>query len=113
MNLKIQKAVSDLAGGQTILWKEGGNSMTPTLKSGQPVELSPPNLSSLKKKDIVFCKVRGNYFCHKITAIRGGGPKRRFQISNNHGHVNGWIGSKDIFGIITKILPVGTKVKVS
>ena len=55
----------------------------------------------LKKDDIVFCKVKGHYYLHKISAIKNG---VRYQISNNHGHVNGTISKNMIFGIVTKIL---------
>lgn len=78
-----------------------GQSMTPILKSGQPVfveHLTPASL--LKKGDIVFCKVRGHYYLHKITAVKNG----RYQISNNHGHVNGWVGIENVFGKVTKTL---------
>ncbi|MBC8922627.1 phage repressor protein, partial [Escherichia coli] len=46
-----------------------------------------------------FCKVRGSFFTHKISKIRG----KQYQISNNHKHVNGWITRNSIYGIVTKI----------
>ena len=77
-------------------------SMVPILKSGQPVICEPVTESTvLKKNDIVFCKVKGHYYLHKISAIKNG---VRYQISNNHGHVNGTISKNMIFGIVTKIL---------
>lgn len=78
-----------------------GQSMTPILKSGQAVKVTPANDLELNKNDIVFCKVAGHYYLHKITAIKNG---KTYQISNNHGHVNGWISRNQIFGKVTEIL---------
>ena len=68
-----------------ITIKCSGNSMTPRIKDLEPITITS-DCSDLKKGDIVFCKVNGRFFVHLITAIRG----KQFQISNNHGHVNGW-----------------------
>ena len=79
-----------------------GQSMTPILKSGQAVIVEPTvDNTVLEKNDIVFCKVNGNYYLHKISAVKN---KNSYQISNNHGHVNGTISRKSIFGKVTKIL---------
>lgn len=78
-----------------------GQSMTPILKSGQPVIAAPvtPD-TTLEKNDIVFCKVNGHYYLHKISAIK----KDSYQISNNHGHVNGTVSRNQIFGKVIEIL---------
>lgn len=76
--------------------------MTPILKSGQPVICKPVTKDTeLKKSDIVFCKVKGNYYLHKISAIKN---DISYQISNNHGHVNGTITRNSIFSIVVEIL---------
>jgi len=49
----------------------------------------------------VFCKVNGHFYLHKISAIKG---KKQYQISNNHGHINGTITRKNIFGKVVEIL---------
>lgn len=78
-----------------------GQSMTPILKSGQPVKVAHLTEDmELRKNDIVFCKVNGHYYLHKILSIRDG----RYQIGNNHGHINGWIGREKIFGKVIEIL---------
>lgn len=92
-----------LKSGKTIdKYKEGGNSMLPIIKSNQPVTLSP-NVINLKVNDIVFCKVKGNYYTHKIKAIKNVNDKQMYLISNNRGKENGWISKSNIFGIVTKI----------
>lgn len=78
-----------------------GQSMTPILKSGQPVRVIPVTEDTkLQKHDIVFCKVNGHYYLHKITAIKS----NTYQISNNHGHVNGWVSKNKIYGLVVEIL---------
>ncbi len=78
-----------------------GQSMTPILKSGQPVIVAPlTDDTKLEKNDIVFCKVNGHYYLHKISAIKG----LSYQISNNHGHANGTVSRNQIFGKVVEIL---------
>ena len=95
MKWKIDK----LLAGETIISKEPGNSMTPILKSKQPVRIEPCTWEDVEKGDIVYCTVRGNTYTHIVTAKN---PKRGVQISNNHGHVNGW--TKKVWGKVIEIL---------
>jgi hypothetical protein len=96
---KIEIAQKLQSGEIIERYKEHGNSMIPIIKSGQPVKLEPVIGRTLKVGDIVFCKVRGNYYTHLIKAIRG----KQYQIGNNHGGINGWISKNSIFGIVTKV----------
>jgi hypothetical protein len=90
-----------LQSGEVCRVQGFGQSMEPIVKSGQICEVSPVRDDTvLKKDDIVFAKVNGHFYLHKISAIRD----TRFQISNNHGHVNGWTGRNNIFGKVTRIL---------
>jgi len=79
-----------------------GNSMTPILKSRQSVIVSSfkSDVEDIKKNDIVFCKVNGHFYLHKVYAINGD----QYQIGNNHGHINGWTNKKNIFGKVVEIL---------
>ena len=91
-----------LLNGETIIINGFGNSMTPILKSGQPVLVEPVTQETiLEKNDIVFARVKGHYYLHKISAVRN---NNSYQISNNHGHVNGWVSRNQIFGKVIKIL---------
>lgn len=91
-----------LKNGETCKIIGFGQSMTPILKSGQSVICKPvTEETDLKKNDIVLCKVKGKYYLHKISAIKNGVS---YQISNNHGHVNGTIGKSNIYGIVVEIL---------
>ena len=96
-NSKMEK----LLAGETIISKEPGNSMTPILQSKQPVELTPTTWENVEVGDIVYCKVRGNFYTHLVKAKN---EKRGVQIGNNHGHTNGW--TKKVYGKVTNILPI-------
>ncbi len=94
-------AVSHLQNGETCKLTGYGQSMTPILKSGQSVIVEPVTDDTiLEKNDIVFCKVNGHYYLHKISVIKG----KQYQISNNHGHVNGTISRKNIYGKVIEKL---------
>lgn len=87
INQAIQRKIERLQAGETIISREAGNSMLPILASMEPVELSPVNWEDCETGDIVFCKVGGHYYTHKVYAKN---DKKGLQIGNNHGHVNGW-----------------------
>ena len=70
------------------------------IEFGQLCTVEPiADFGTLTKNDIVLCKVNGNEYLHLIKAIQG----QRFQIGNNRGRINGWIGHNGIFGRCTKI----------
>jgi len=93
--MKIKK----LQDGKTVISKEPGNSMLPLIKSKQPVKIMPATWKSVDVGDIVYCKVRGNVYTHKVSAKN---DKKGCQISNNRGHVNGW--TKQVYGKVIEIL---------
>jgi phage repressor protein C with HTH and peptisase S24 domain len=90
--------IEKLRSGEQVTIKGCGNSMTPRFKNGDRIILDPVN-RPLKVGDAVFVKVGKNTFTHLITAIRG----EQYQISNNHGHVNGWVTKESIYGIAVGI----------
>jgi len=91
--------IAKLRAGETVSFRPRGDSMAPRIESGdlctgEPVDPAPPRAG-----DIVLCKVRGAEYLHLVKAIQGG----RFQIGNNRGHVNGWVGPSAIFGRLVKV----------
>lgn len=95
--MRYPKIVEQLQAGNDVTLAAHGNSMTPIIKSGQRVTLSP--LSGWAKPgDVVLAKVNGRYFIHKVTSV---GSDGRYLISNNHGHDNGW--TKAVYGIVTAV----------
>lgn len=92
--------IEKLKQGETISFRPTGNSMTGRINSKDLCTVEPiKDFSLLKKSDIVLCKVNGNQYLHLISAISG----ERFQISNNHGFVNGWISKNNIYGKLIKV----------
>lgn len=92
--------IARLRAGETVSFREGGNSMTPRIKHRQKCTYSPVrSRENVKAGDAVFCKVGRSYFTHLVTAIRGD----QYQISNNHGHVNGWITLDSIYGKVIRV----------
>jgi hypothetical protein len=92
-----QMMVERLQRGETIHgYREGGNSMTPIIRSRQPVDIYPLPDNRPVVGDVVFCKVHGKYFMHLVKAIDG----NRVQIGNNHGHINGWTTREKVYGIV-------------
>lgn len=94
-NYKLEK----LQAGETVTTSEKGNSMVPLIRSGQEHVVEPATWESVEVGDIVYCKCRGNYFTHLVTAKN---DDKGCQISNNHGHVNGW--TKQVYGKVVKVL---------
>lgn len=105
MNPKVQGVIARLAAGEAVENREGGNSMVPLIVSKQPVTIEPVDVSKLEKGDIVYVKVHGNVYTHRVLALRAG----EAQIGNNKGGVNGWTKLENVYGIITAIdgVPVG------
>lgn len=86
--------IQRLKNGETVKFRPRGNSMSGIVESGQLVTVEPI-LSSPNVGDVVLCKVGGNQYLHKVTAVRSNG---QFEISNNRGHANGWININAIYG---------------
>lgn len=95
MNYKVEK----LLNGETFITKEKGNSMLPLIKSGQDHKLEPAKWEDVNVGDIVYCKVRGNFYTHLVKAKN---DDRGCLIGNNRGHINGW--TKQIFGKVIEII---------
>jgi hypothetical protein len=73
--------------------------MSPKIESGQLCTVEPVNPADVQVGDVVLCKVHGAEYLHFVKAIQAG----RFQIGNNRGGINGWIGASGIFGRLAKV----------
>ncbi len=92
--------IEKLKNGETVSFRPRGNSMQGKIESGQLCTVEPiSDCDNLQKGDIVLCKVNGSEYIHLIKAIQG----KRFQIGNNRGRINGWVGANSIFGKCVKI----------
>src|ERR1700761_5117729 len=92
--------IARLSLGETVSFRARGGSMRGKIESGQLCTIEPvADISQLAAGDIVLCKVHGNEYLHLIKAIQG----QRFQIGNNRGFINGWVGANSIYGRCTKV----------
>ena len=91
--------IKRLAAGETIQFRPRGHSMTGKIESGQLCTVAPLGAAELAVGDIVLCRVHGAQYLHLIKAIQGD----RFQIGNNRGGINGWIGPRSIFGRLVRV----------
>ena len=91
--------IARLKDGETVSFRPRGHSMKGKIESGQLCTVEPvADATTLAKGDIVLCKVNGNEYLH-LEAIQG----PRFQIGNNRGRINGWIGANSVYGKCVRI----------
>lgn len=93
--------IKKLLQGETVTFRPRGSSMSGLIESGQLCTVAPVDPKTLRKGDIVLCKVHGKQYLHLIKAKQCGS----FQIGNNRGHINGWTGSRSIYGKLIKVEP--------
>jgi hypothetical protein len=94
-NYKLKR----LSGGETFITSERGNSMSPLIKSGQDHKLAPTTWEECNVGDIVYCKVKGNFYTH---LVKSKNVDHGVLIGNNRGGVNGW--TKQVYGRVIEIL---------
>jgi SOS-response transcriptional repressor LexA len=98
-----QHAVEMLQRGESAEVKPRGNSMKGKVESGSTVLVK--RLDPVEVGDVVLVKVKGNVYLHLVKAKQGD----RYQIGNNRGGINGWVGRGAIFGTATTVN--GTVIK--
>src|SRR5262245_41162356 len=92
--------IGKLSAGEKVCFRPRGNSMAGKIESGQLCTVVPVNSDdNIQVGDIVLCKVTGREYLHLVKAIQG----ERYQIGNNRGRINGWVGRKSIFGRCVKV----------
>ncbi|MEV8097551.1 S26 family signal peptidase [Kitasatospora sp. NPDC085879] len=90
-----------VAGGATVEFRPSGSSMVPLVRSRQAVVVAPVDPAKLEVGDIVLARVAGTVYLHLVSALEP--ARRRAQISNNRGRVNGWTGYDRVFGICVSV----------
>lgn len=85
--------------GETVQVKPRGHSMRGKVNDGDLVTLEPVAPEALAVGDIVLVRVHGRDYLHLVKAIDNG----RFQIGNNRGGINGWVGPNGIYGKAIKV----------
>jgi hypothetical protein len=87
--------------GKTVEFRPTGSSMVPLIRSGNLVTVAPVDPARLEVGDIVLARVAGTVYLHLVSALDP--ARRRVQISNNRGRVNGWTGFDRVFGICVAV----------
>lgn len=90
--------IEKLQDGKTVTFRPRGNSMKGKIASGDLCTVVPIKENPVVG-DIVLCKVLGKEYLHLIKSVKGD----RFQIGNNKGRINGWVGLNAIFGKLKKV----------
>jgi len=93
------RKIARLLAGETFISREPGNSMLPVIKSRQPVVLASATWEEVEVGDIVYCRVKGRCYTHRVKAKD---PSRGVLIANNKGRINGW--TRQVFGKVVEIL---------
>jgi len=94
--------IDELKVGNAVEFRPRGNSMVPLIQSGDLCAVEPiTDDMEIEKDSIVLCRVGRAQYLHLVTAVKND----RYQISNNKGHVNGWIGRSNIYGILRSVSP--------
>jgi Peptidase S24-like len=109
----LRQIAQRVAEGETVTFRPTGNSMVPLIQSRDEVIVSPVDPTRVEVGDIVLTKVAGNIYIHLVKAIEP--AKRRVQIGNNRGGVNGWTGFDRVYGIAVSVAGTerpGAKAKV-
>ena len=94
-NYKLEK----LLNGETFTTHEKGNSKVPLIKSSQEHILTPVKWEDAEIGDIVYCKVKGNFYTH---LVKGKDIVKGCLIGNNRGRINGW--TRNVYGKVIEIL---------
>lgn len=94
-------AIEALRRGETPQIRPRGHSMSGKVNDGDLVTVAPCDPETLEAGDIVLVRVSGNDYLHLIKAKDNG----RFQIGNNRGGINGWVGRNSVYGKAIKVEP--------
>ncbi|MFD7862066.1 S26 family signal peptidase [Streptomyces sp. NPDC059783] len=97
----LDAVAARVAGGSTVTFRPSGSSMVPLIRSRQRVVVAPVDPSAVEVGDIVLARVAGTVYLHLVSAVDR--ARKRVQISNNRGRVNGWTGHDRVFGICVEV----------
>ncbi|MEU8527725.1 MULTISPECIES: S26 family signal peptidase [Streptomyces] len=75
--------------------------MVPLVRSRQQVVVAPVDPAKLEVGDIVLARVAGTVYLHLVSSVDP--ARKRVQISNNRGRINGWTSHDRVFGICVAV----------
>ena len=97
----LDATAGKVAAGATVELRPSGSSMVPLIRSRQRVTVAPVDPARLDVGDIVLARVAGTVYLHLVSAVDH--ARKRVQISNNRGRVNGWTSHDRVFGICVAV----------
>jgi hypothetical protein len=97
----LDAAAGRVAAGVVVELRPSGSSMVPLIRSRQRVTVAPVDPAKLEVGDIVLARVAGTVYLHLVSAVDQ--ARKRVQISNNRGRVNGWTSQDRVFGICVAV----------
>ncbi|MBO3739209.1 S24/S26 family peptidase [Actinoplanes flavus] len=100
----LDAVAARVARGQAVEFRPRGHSMVPLIGSGDQVRVEPVDPSAVEVGDIVLARVTGATYLHLVSAVDH--ARKRVQISNNRGRVNGWTGHARVYGICVSVAGV-------
>jgi hypothetical protein len=93
----LKQIAQRVAEGETVTFRPTGNSMVPLIQSRDDFIVAPVDPNLVEVGDIVLTRVAGSVYIHLVKALEP--AKRRVQIGNNRGGINGWTGFDRVYGI--------------
>ncbi|MCP2311463.1 S26 family signal peptidase [Kitasatospora paracochleata] len=97
----LDAVAARVAGGATVEFRPSGSSMVPLIRSRQLVAVAPVDPTRLELGDIVLARVAGTVYLHLVSSLDP--ARKRVQISNNRGRINGWTSHDRVFGICVAV----------
>ncbi|MFB6839068.1 S26 family signal peptidase [Streptomyces sp. NPDC056361] len=97
----LNAVANRVADGATVTFRPSGSSMVPLIRSRQQVVVAPVDPTKVAVGDIVLARVAGTVYLHLVSSVDP--VRKRVQISNNRGRVNGWTGHERVFGICVTV----------
>ncbi|MGW2592839.1 S26 family signal peptidase [Streptomyces sp. NPDC001515] len=97
----LDSVAARVTGGDTVTFRPSGSSMVPLIRGRQQVVVAPVVPSAVEVGDIVLARVAGTVYLHLVSAVDR--ARKRVQISNNRGRVNGWTGHDRVYGICVEV----------
>lgn len=79
-----------------------GRSLSPFIKSAQPVVVEPiTEQSVIGKDDIIFCRLKSDYRLRKVIYVE---KNQHYKVGTARGFISGAVNRKNIFGIVVRVL---------
>jgi signal peptidase I len=62
-------AVDALAGGLSVTFRAGGDSMRPAIRDGDVIHVAPASAADIRVGDVVLCRVGSRLLAHRLVAV--------------------------------------------